>query len=93
MNADNARTIVSSLCQEGIPRIINVYTNRAEIIFHCGRARDTVADYGLSAIYNSGREIEKEVTTKDRYVMKAARKLLKSELQRNSARAIRGHVH
>lgn len=93
MNVDNARKIISALCPEGIPRIINVYQTRAEIIFWCGRARDTVADFGLSAFYNSGRDIEKEVSTRDRYVMKAARKLLKIESQRNSARSILGHVH
>lgn len=93
MNKDNARKMISALCPEGIARIINVYPTRAEIIFWCGRARDTVADYGLSAVYNSGKDIEKEVVTHDRYIMKAARKLLKTELQRNSTRSIRGTVH
>ena len=40
-----------------------------------GNARDTVADFGLSSIYNSGRELVKTVTV-DAFTARQCRKVL-----------------
>lgn len=75
MNRLTAWTVVSSLHPGCYQRVYWQSEDVAIVTFSLGRARDTVADFGLSSFDNSGREIEERVRVTDRQALRALRRL------------------
>lgn len=79
MNRNSANAKLSALCPNGIFKGANWFgPMEAVLYFHCGFARNPVADFGLSGHYNSGREIEVRVTVTDRHTLRALRRIQRS---------------
>jgi hypothetical protein len=74
MNKSNAKEIINNLSPGLYAGHDWISPSRAHVYFTTGIARDTVADYGLSGVYNSGKPLEDTVTVTDRYTLKALRK-------------------
>ena len=74
MNKSNAKEIINALSPGIYAGFDWINPNKAYVYFSCGYARDTVADHGLSAMYNSGAPIKESVVVTDKYTLKAMRK-------------------
>ena len=74
MNINTAKILIASLNPGMFAGRDWFGPGRAVVYFRTGYARDTAADYGLSAFYNSGAAVEARVVVTDRYVLKALRK-------------------
>ena len=68
MNINTARTIISNLSPGLYAGRDWFGIGRAVVYFTTGYARDTVADFGLSGVYNSGKRINTTVTIADKYI-------------------------
>lgn len=74
MNLNNAKTLIANLSPGMFAGRDWFGPERAVVYFSTGRARDTVADHGLSPLYNSGRTTTDSIVVTDRYALKALRK-------------------
>ena len=74
MNKSNAKEIINNLSPGLYAGHDWMNADKAYVYFSCGYARDTVADFGLSGVYNSGKPLEDTVTVVDPYMLKALRK-------------------
>ena len=74
MNINNAKTLISNLSSGMYAGRDWFGPERAVVYFTTGRARDTVADHGLSGTYNSGPANTLSVVVTDKLALKALRK-------------------
>ena len=74
MNINNAKTLIANLSPGMFAGRDWFGPERAVVYFTTGRARDTVADYGLPPLYNSGATTTDSVGVTDKLTLKALRK-------------------
>lgn len=74
MNKSNAKNLINNLSSGMYDGHDWFGPSRAIVYFTTGYARDTVADHGLSPLYNSGAQVQAQAVVTDRYILKALRK-------------------
>ena len=74
MNINNAKNLINNLSPGLYAGRDWFGPGRAVVYFSRGRARDAVADYKLSAMYNSGTQLRESVVVTDKHALRALKK-------------------
>jgi len=84
VNKDNVNRLTATAAVNTLHPGVYLYADwfgrdKAIAVFSDGFARDTVADFGLSSIYNSGRRIDVRITVTGKQLLRALRRLQRAD--------------